>query len=130
MLRTTTAVALFAASTIVAFADDPRAFIGEEFPMKGIACSNVLDTQKLGTLLIGSHIHLDEEILNTIGANKLSCKLIDQAAMYAGPAPKSEFKAIDRYFIIDRYKPVRGADDLYVWRGLHPVLSVRSGGGA
>lgn len=127
MLRITTAVALFAASTSVAFADDPRAFIGEEFPMKGIACSNVLDAQKLGTLLIGGHIHLDEEILNTITANKLECKFVDQAATYAGAVPKSEFPVIDRYFIIDRYVPVGGADDVYVWRELRSALSLGSG---
>ena len=123
-LNALTSGALLAASTVVAFADDPRAFIGEEFSMRGVVCSNVLDTQKLGQLLITGQINVDKEILNTVADNQLTCKFIDQAAMYTGPVARSEFVVTGRRFIIDQYVPVEGVDDFYVWRELRTFRSL------
>lgn len=130
MLRTTTAIVLLVMSTMAVYADDAAPFVGEEFHMKGFACSNVLDTQKLGTLLIGEHMYLDEEIIKTIAVGKLACKFVNQSALYVGPISQSEFLVIGGEFIVDRYVPVDGVDDLYLWRTLRPILSTTVVGGA
>jgi hypothetical protein len=82
--------------------------MGEEFRMQGIVCANVVDAQKLTAQLVSGHVHLDEEILAAIAA------FIDLAAMYAGVVSKSEFTVNGRYFIIDRYVPIEGVEDLCV----------------
>jgi hypothetical protein len=129
VIRATTASALLALSTIVVFADDPRPLTGEEFRMQGIVCANVVDAQKLATQLVSGHVYLDEEILATIAASNLSCRFMDLAAMYAGAVSKSEFTVNGRYFIIDRYVPVEGIEDLYVWRQLRSAPSVENARG-